>query len=412
MKKTLLAVFSMAFLAVGLHNCTPSNEFVTTDYSQLNLPAQPFDYKAGVQNFVNDLPLLNANKPQGNFFFDPNSNKLGGMLIQGTGFNSTQIKNEVATLGRVLFYDKKMSINNTVACGNCHLQSKAFSDVGSVSTGFKTTKTTRNSMAITNPALTNNLFWDSRSRSLQEMVLKPVQNHIEMGMEDLSFLVGKLQKTDYYPALFKKAFGTEGVSEQNINTALMQFLASMVTHNSKFDTGLKTKFANFNGLELSGKDLFMSERLACTKCHTGANFSLGDDQSFDNPYGSGGSGTFSNNTFIPGGAAGTANIGLNMVYKDNGRGEGKFKIPSLRNIELTTPYMHDGRFVTLEQVVEHYNSGVQAHPSLDANLKDNTGQPRQLNLTTIEKTALVAFLKTLTDNVYTTDVKYSDPFKY
>jgi cytochrome c peroxidase len=407
MKKTLLAVFSMAFLAVGLHNCTPSNEFVTTDYSQLNLPAQEFDYKAGVQNFVNDLPLLNTNKASNtnSFFTDPNT-KLGGMFIPGTGFNTTQIKNEVATLGRVLFYDKKMSINNTVACGGCHLQSKAFSDVGDVSSGFKGTKTTRNSMSIANPALTSNLFWDSRSRSLSEMALKPVQNHIEMGMEDLTFLVGKLKKETYYPALFKKAFGTEVITEDKINTALMQFLSSMVTHNSKFDAGMKTKFANYNGLELAGKDLFMSERLSCTKCHTGANFSLGDDQSFDNPYGGG------SNSFNGTGPAGTANIGLDMVYKDNGRGEGKFKIPSLRNIELTGPFMHDGRFKTLEQVIDHYDKGVQAHPSLDTNLKDNTGAPRRLNLTSIEKTALIAFMKTLTDNVYTTDAKYSDPFKY
>ena len=298
-----------------------------------------------------------------------------------------------------------MSINNTIACGSCHLQSKAFSDIGDLSGGFKGTKTTRNSMSIANPLLTTNLFWDSRSKSLMDMVLKPVQNHIEMGMEDLNFLASKLQKTEYYPALFKKAFNTEGVTEEKINTALMQFLASMVTHDSKFDTGIKNKFSNFNTLELAGKDLFMSERLSCTKCHTGVNFSLGDDQSFDNPYGGGGGSSNS-------GPQGTANIGLDMVYKDNGRGDGKFKIPSLRNIELTAPFMHDGRFKTLEQVVEHYNSGIQAHPNLDANLKDNTGAPRHLNLTPIEKTALIAFLKTLTDNVYTTDVKYSDPFRY
>lgn len=407
MKKTLLVALSLVSVAVGLQNCTPDNQFITTDYnSKLNLPTQTYDYKAGVAAFVKDLPMLNSNKALPTVFTGINNNTM--IRISGVPFSSAEIKNEVATLGRVLFYDKKMSINNTIACGSCHLQSKAFSDMGDVSSGFKGSKTTRNSMSIINPMLTNNLFWDSRSKSLMDMVLRPVQNHIEMGMEDLSFLATKLQKTDYYPALFKSAFGTEGVDATKINTALMQFLASMVTHNSKFDEGLKTKFTNFNALELAGKDLFMSERLSCTKCHTGVNLSLGDDQSPDNPYGGGSSFSSSFGT----GAQGTANIGLDMVYKDNGRGEGKFKIPSLRNIELTTPYMHDGRFKTLEQVIEHYNSGIQAHPSLDANLKDNTGTPRRLNLTPIEKTALVAFLKTLTDNVYTTDVKYSDPFTY
>lgn len=406
MKKTLFTLLSFVGVAIGFHNCTPDNQFVTTDYSTLNLPSQSYDYKAEVDAFVKDLPMLNGNKPMSNVFVNRIDNS-AFFNNNGLPFNTAQIKNEVATLGRVLFYDKKMSINNTIACGSCHLQSKAFSDVGDVSSGFKGSKTTRNSMAIVNPVLTNNLFWDSRSKSLMDMVLKPVQNHIEMGMEDLTFLAKKLKQTDYYPALFKKAFGTEGVDETKINTALMQFLASMVTHNSKFDEGMKTKFANYNALELTGKDLFMSERLSCTKCHTGVNFSLGDDQSPDNPYGGGGS--FSS---FGTGAQGTANVGLDMVYKDNGRGEGKFKIPSLRNIELTAPYMHDGRFKTLEQVVEHYNNGIQAHPSLDANLKDNTGAPRRLNLSPIEKTALIAFLKTLTDNVYTSDVKYSDPFKY
>jgi cytochrome c peroxidase len=249
--------------------------------------------------------------------------------------------------------------------------------------------------------VTNNLFWDSRSRSLQEMVLKPVQNHIEMGMEDLAFLKTKLQKISYYPALFKKAYGNEYITEEGINTALMQFLASMVTHSSKFDEGAKTKFQNFTALENIGKDLFISERLSCTKCHNGVNFSLGDEISFDNPYGGG-----SNS-----GPAGTANIGLDLVYKDNGRGNGKFKIPSLRNIELTAPYMHDGRFKSLEEVVEHYNNGIKGHSNLDANLKNSNGEPRRLNLSNIEKSALIAFLKTLTDKTFTTDSKYSNPFK-
>jgi cytochrome c peroxidase len=401
MKKNLLVIASLAFAAIGLHNCTPDNQTTPSYEAKLVLPTQAYDYQAGVAAFTKDMPLISSravSANMNNLFFLGNTTQI---LPSGLSFKSGEINNDMATLGRVLFYDKKMSINNTIACGSCHLQSKAFSDISEGSSGFKGSTTPRNSMSIANPMLTRNLFWDSRSKSLQDMVLKPVQNHIEMGMEDLSFLATKLQSTSYYPALFKKAFNTEGVTSEKINVALMQFLASMVTHNSKFDQGAKAKFANYNTLELAGKDLFMSERLSCTKCHTGVNFSLGDENSSgaDNPYGS------------SSGSEGTANIGLDRVYKDNGRGEGKFKIPSLRNIELTAPYMHDGRFASLEQVVEHYNSGVQGHPSLDANMKDANGAPRRLGLSSLEKTALIAFLKTLTDKTYTTDVKYSDPFQ-
>lgn len=403
MKKTLLSLALIAVSILGLQNCKTDNNLNPTDYKKLVLPTTAYDYKAGVASFVKDMPAISngrfTNIALNNTFTDPNGNRF--VVPEGTNFNTGSLNNDVATLGRVLFYDTKMSINNTIACGSCHLQAKAFSDVSEGSSGFKGSKTTRNSMSIANPMLTRNLFWDSRSKSLQDMVLRPVQNHIEMGMEDLNFLAEKLKATDYYPALFKKAYNTEGVTVDKINTALMQFLASMVTHNSKFDAGAKTKFGNFNSLELVGKDLFMSERLSCTKCHTGVNFSLGDENSPNNPY----------DGFGANSPQGTANIGLNMVYKDNGKKNGQFKIPSLRNIELTAPYMHDGRFKTLEEVVEHYNSGVQAHPNLDDNLKNANGEPRRLNLTALEKTALISFLKTLTDNVYTTDPKYSDPFK-
>ncbi len=392
---SLIAASIMAFQSCGTENAviTPENE------KKLVLPDKPYDYQAEVTDFLKDLPLITTKKGSINTL--QNSTMIDGRFAifpNGTDFNTTQINNNIVTLGRVLFYDTKLSINNTIACGSCHLQSKAFSDVSAGSSGFQGIITTRNSMAISNPMLTKNLFWDSRTKSLQDMVLKPVQNHIEMGMENLDFLSLKLSKTAYYPSLFKNAFDTEGVTTERINRALMQFLASMVTHNSKFDKGAKTNFSNYTELEKLGKDLFLSDRLSCGKCHTGINFSLADENSFDNPYNSDGS-------------EGTANIGLNLVYKDNGRGNGKFKIPSLRNIELTTPYMHDGRFKTLEEVVDHYNNGIQGHPNLDANLKDSNGQPKRMNLTNLEKTALIEFLKTLTDNIYTTDPKYSDPFR-
>ena len=400
MKKPILFFSLIAASIMAFQSCDTENAVLTPETEKkLVLPDKPYDYQAEVTDFLKDLPLITTKKGSINTL--QNASMVAGRFAifpNGTDFNTTQINNNVVTLGRVLFYDTKLSINNTIACGSCHLQSKAFSDVSAGSSGFQGIITTRNSMAISNPMLTKNLFWDSRTKSLQDMVLKPVQNHIEMGMENLEFLSSKLSKTVYYPSLFKNAFDTEGVTTERINRALMQFLASMVTHNSKFDQGAKTNFSNYTELEKLGKDLFLSERLSCGKCHTGVNFSLADENSFDNPYNSDGS-------------EGTANIGLNLVYKDNGRGNGKFKIPSLRNIELTTPYMHDGRFKTLEEVVEHYNNGIQAHPNLDTNLKDSNGQPRKLNLTNLEKTALTEFLKTLTDNTYTTDPKYSNPFR-
>jgi cytochrome c peroxidase len=398
MKKSVLLLGGLALTVLGFQNCKTDAHISPTE-KKLVLPTTPYGYKQEVDAFMKDLAFIASPsfKNSGNVFVDNTGNQQ--FIPNGLNFNTTQIHDDVATLGRVLFYDTKMSINNTIACGSCHLQSKAFSDVGSGSVGFKGIATTRNSMAIANPMLTRNLFWDTRTKSLQDMVLQPVQNHIEMGMENLDFLKTKLQNTTYYPQLFKNAFGTEGVTKEGINAALMQFLASMVSHNSKFDAGAKAKFSNFNELETMGHALFNSERLSCAKCHAGANFSLADENTFDNPYGG------------SSGAEGTANIGLNMVYQDNGRGNGKFKIPSLRNVELSAPYMHDGRFKTLDEVVEHYNKGIQFHPSLDANLKDAKGEPKRLNLTNLEKTALIAFLQTLTDKTYTTDVKYSDPFR-
>ena len=139
----------------------------------------------------------------------------------------------------------------------------------------------------------------------------------------------------------------------------------------------------------------------CLNCHAGVNFSAPDGP-FD-AYGGGGEGGIDEK--------GTANIGLDLVYNDNGRRDGKFRIPSLRNVELTAPYMHDGRFKTLEEVVDHYSEGIKAHQSLDKAFKDSKGNLKQLHLDPLEKTALIAFLKTLTDQSFITNPKYGDPFK-
>jgi cytochrome c peroxidase len=168
----------------------------------------------------------------------------------------------------------------------------------------------------------------------------------------------------------------------------------MITMNSKTDQ-VDNGLATYSVMEKMGRDIFFSERASCFKCHSGTNFSAPDD-----PGGAYGSPT----------VAGTANVGLDKTYADNGKGNGKFRIPSLRNIELSAPYMHDGRFGSLEQVIEHYSHGIQAHPHLDANLKDANGQPKRMNFNAEEKDALIAFLRTLTDVSFISNPKYSDPF--
>lgn len=335
---------------------------------------------------------------------------IGGMVVDQQGLidfvtlpsgseNAFELQNVTdagATLGRVLFYDRQLSINNAVACGSCHRQEFAFADGRKGSEGFGGKVTPRNSMGIVNVAMNNNLFWDSRIASLRQMVVQPVQNHIEMGMESMEVLSKKLAKASYYPPLFEAAFGTPEVTEGRIASALTQFLSSMITANSKFDRGQEDNFAAFSELEKMGMTLFLSDRAKCASCHSGPNFSAPDGPG--DPYGG--------ST-----VKGTANIGLDLLYRDNGKGEGQFKIPSLRNIALTAPYMHDGRFNTLEEVVEHYNSGIQAHTNLDAKLTGPDGNPQRLNLNAMEKSALVAFLKTLTDERLVQDPRFSDPFR-
>ncbi|HMQ49613.1 MAG TPA: cytochrome c peroxidase [Saprospiraceae bacterium] len=316
-------------------------------------------------------------------------------VSSGNSFEMSNITDAGATLGRVLFYDPQLSLNNAVACGSCHRQKAAFADGQIASEGFGGKFTPRNSMAIVNVALNNNLFWDSRIASLRLMVTQPVQNHLEMGMESMDVLATKLARVDYYPELFQAAFGTREVTGDRIANALTQFLSAMVTANSRFDQAQQNDFASFNELERMGKDLFFGGRAKCSSCHSGANFSAPDS-----PFGEYGAPT----------VKGTANIGLDLVYADNGKGEGQFKIPSLRNIALTAPYMHDGRFNTLEEVVEHYNSGIQAHRNLDEKLIGADGNPMRLGLNDMEKQALVAFLRTLTDEDFIRDQRFSDPF--
>ena len=227
-------------------------------------------------------------------------------------------------------------------------------------------------------------FWDERANTLEDQVLMPIQDSVEMGMT-LPELETKLAGIPYYADLFEEAFGTPTVTSDRVSLALAQFVRSMVSYESKFDEGVAQNFNNFTPEEDLGREIFMSRQNSCSACH---NLDIQV-------------------------ANRARNNGLDAVTMDEGAGNGRFKVPSLRNIALTAPYMHDGRFASLEAVVNFYNSDVQPNPNLDNRLREpgpGPVRPRRLNLNQTERDALVAFLNTLTDESFTNDVRFSDPF--
>jgi cytochrome c peroxidase len=345
-------------------------------------------------------------------------------------FGDSIIDNEVATLGRVLFYDQRLSLNYRVSCGSCHRQQYAFGDNRATSLGFINDFTGRNTQQLVNTGLQKGLFWDLRERVLDHMVLQPIANHQEMGLSDTLEMENRIRSASYYAPLFSDAFGSEEVTTHKIGLALAQFVKSIISVNTKYDYGVKAvvdagqalapqfePFPNFTPLENSGKEAFF-RTFFCSQCHGGPNF---------NGF---------NPDFIQ-----EANIGLDETYTDLGvvgtdfetgqPNNGKFKIPSLRNISVTGPYMHDGRFQSLEEVVEFYNSGIQAHPQLSPELRqqgivgnhlgpaipddqeiiDGRMIPIRMYMTGEEKAGIVAFLRTLTDYTMISDPKFSDPFQ-
>ena len=329
-----------------------------------------------------------------------------------------------ATLGRVLFYDTKLSANNKTACASCHLQEHAFAEPKKVSVGFEGKKVDRNAMGLVNARYyrSGRFFWDERARTLEDQVLMPIENRIEMGHK-LDDLVAALGNDPMYGPLFEKAFGDNKVTQDRMSKALAQFVRSLVSYRSRYDDGIaqaesiSEDFHNFTDLENEGKRIFLGRgtRAECASCHM--------------PNRRGRDGQQRAVFFLDD----TRNNGLDGDFKvkDGGVGDitmraseiGDFKSPSLRNVELTGPYMHDGRLATLEDVVNHYDSGVQPHQNLSRRLRGRgrgRGRDRdrdrgerggtRLNLSERQKSALVAFLKTLTDRKFVTDKKFSNPF--
>lgn len=327
--------------------------------------------------------------------------------------SSNPITDAGATLGRVLFFDPDLSKNHKISCSSCHLQQFSFTDTARFSVGFDGQLTARNSMSLVHIRFQKDsaFFWDNRAATLEIQVLEPIKSSVEMGL-NLDTLKSRVSSKPFYPPLFQAAFGSRIVTTDRISKALSQFVRSINTFGSKFRQGVNstngppesTPFANFTPQENFGKNLFMDVRRGnCQACHT-------------------------RNIMVP---QGSKNIGLDLVYADNGVGQvtgnvrknGQFSVPSLINVELTAPYMHDGRYKTLEQVINFYSDSIKPHPQLDGFLREiipgnpipnnnpcDTCPPRRIQYTAEEKAALLAFLKTLTDTTLIKDPRWSSPF--
>ena len=319
------------------------------------------------------------------------------------------ITDEGATLGRVLFYDKSLSSNNTVSCASCHHQEFAFSDTATVSRGLDGGVTGRHSMRLINSRFSDEVhfFWDERAATLEDQATMPIRDHIEMGFSgtdgqpDFDSLVRKLESRDYYQKLFTFAFGDPAVTEERIQLALAQFVRSIQSFDSKFDEGRRrapndgAPFNNFTPQENMGKQLFLAPPPAgagCAGCHQPPEFSIDPNTR--------------NNGVI--GVAGDPNA-IDITNT---------KAPTLRDLfnpagVLNGPLMHDGSMSTIEEVIEHYNA-IELHPlnfTLDPRLAGPPGANGQrLNLTSDQKEAMIAFLRTLSGVEVYTDERWSDPF--
>lgn len=382
MKRSLYLLLPAALLFASCQPELPGDPIA----EYLNLPETPYDYTPS------ELP---AHFAQANVLASDNTPMTNPVTDDG------------ATLGRVLFYDKNLSANRSIACANCHQQAIGFGDSKTLSEGFEGGLTGRHSMGLSNARFYANgaFFWDERASTLEEQVLMPVQDPVEMGLS-IDSLLARVEHQPYYAPLFEKAFGSEDITELRIRQALAQFVRSIMSYQAPYDQGRAQvnapgdPFPNFTAQENQGKALFFGVPPgpggppvpgACVTCHGTEAFT----------------------------APGPRNNGLDATTTDAGVGGvngnpaqvGLFKVPSLRNLTGRGPYMHDGRFATLAQVIDHYSTGVQDHPNLSPQLRGPNGDPVTPNFTPAQKAALVAFLQTLDDASLANDVKFGDPFK-
>lgn len=312
-----------------------------------------------------------------------------------------QVTDEGALLGRVLFYDVNLSRTRNISCASCHAQSLGFGDTARFSLGIDgESRTAVHSMRLAN-ARFNELglyFWDRRALTLEEQTTQPIQDAVEMGFDAMhggfAAVIARLDSLPYYAPLFRQVFGTPDISELRVQRALAQYVRSIISYRSRWDLAFATlpsppggpnflaPLPGFTAQETRGQELYFRPKPAggagCQGCHVAPSFALT-----------------------------ASSLG-------NGLDAGQFTVfrsPALKDVGRSRHFMHDGRFSSLEEVVEFYDSGVQDGPILDARLRDPGGAPQRLNLSSDDKAALVAFLRTLTDVPLSADPKFSNPFR-
>lgn len=405
--KKILYLLLLAFLAVSCEK----NRFVLDDDENTS------SWEEALKAFKGTIPLLGQ--------FD---NSIPAYL-NAVGMNAVPVNNLKAGLGRVLFYDKNLSKDRSISCASCHKQEKAFSDDVDFSVGIEGKRTHRNSMPLANVAnfaahyamiggQAPALLWDERSPDVISQSRIAFANPVEMGL-NMEEVIGRVREQSYYLYLWKQVYGNFEPNEVQVLECLQEFVGVMGSSKSPLDKALSSGFSAFESQNTTVHDTVVIQlyyggtsttintinvglpgltpaedrgRLVfinnCTKCHSPI-------RPFQEVF--------------------AACNGLEMQYTDNGLAEltgkkeheGVFKSPPLRNIALTAPYMHDGRFKTLEEVVNFYSEGIRPHPNLHPLLKE-TGS---LNLSVQQKQDLIAFLHTFTDNSITADPRFSNPFK-
>ena len=308
------------------------------------------------------------------------------------------VNDAVATLGRVMFYDAALSFNDTTSCSTCHKQSIGFDDDEQRSTGLNGDQTAQHAMRLGNVRYyePGEMFWNRRAVDLEDQAIQPILDETEMGWVNnggTAALITKIEGLAYYPALFEFVYGDPAITDARIEQSLAHFQRAMISSDSRWDRAYADVFGvgapnralnqalpGFSASENRGRELFMTGRNAggagCLTCHVPPTFTLTQNS------------------------------------RSNGLDAGEttvFKSPSLKNVGRSTFFMHDGRFTSLRQVVDHYADGVQAGPALDNRLQQGN-TPLRLNLSEADREALVDFMLTLSDETLEADPKFADPF--
>ncbi|MFT5999635.1 MAG: cytochrome c peroxidase [Neolewinella sp.] len=409
--KRLLLLFTFALASLTFSGCLEDN--ITTGSQEIDGLSNPETLTFNSEEVATlsqtlDVPtnitIASITVPQ------HLSQQSGQSLVTQTSSEARK-----ALLGRVLFYDTQLSATGETSCASCHLQSAAFSDNLDFSKGINGAVTKRNSIALGSvptfaPAISGygssgdedargvdgdiKFFWDERAETIKEQSEATIQDELEMG-RDLHQLSSDLKEQEMYQILTFKAFGTTDLSPDRITLALERFTSSITSMNTRFDEMMDRMMrgnqleSRFTASEIQGMQLFQAN---CATCH-GASMAKPE--------------------------VNVANNGLDAVYTDKGVGErtgiaqlnGVFKVPFLRNIALTGPYMHDGRFETLRDVIDHYSEGIANHPNLHPFLKNTSNTARRFNFSASDKQALIDFLNTTTDETVLVDERFSDPFR-